>query len=92
MFEKLKKELMVGNLKVVKELVTKFLGEGISAKDILDNKVNAKDRYLDFLKSGRSEFPIETLKKAGTDLSTNEPTIRSLEWMDQLLDMLEEML
>ena len=37
MFEKLKKELMVGNLKVVKELVTKFLGEGISAKDILDN-------------------------------------------------------
>jgi len=37
MFEELKKELMVGNLKVVKELVTKFLGDGMSAKDILDN-------------------------------------------------------
>ena len=34
---------------------------------------NKRAAYLNFLKSGGSDYPIELLKKAGVDLSTTEP-------------------
>jgi len=74
------------------QYATSFVASSALAKNILEDGEPAKQRYLEFLKSGRSEYPIDTLKKAGTDLSTNAPTITSLQWMDQLLDMLESLL
>jgi len=49
----------------------------------------ARDRVLDFLKSGRSQYPIETLKEAGIDMSGEEPVLLTIRWMDRLLDELE---
>ena len=51
---------------------------GISAatalsKQILEEGEPAVKRYLDFLKSGSSDYPIEVLKKAGVDMTKAEP-------------------
>ncbi len=33
----------------------------------------AVDRYIDFLKAGSSQYPIDVLKKAGVDMTSPEP-------------------
>ena len=41
-------------------------------KNILDNKENAKENYLKFLKSGGSMYPLDELKLAGVDMNKTE--------------------
>lgn len=41
-------------------------------KNILDNKENAKENYLKFLKSGGSMYPLDELKLAGVDMNNPE--------------------
>ena len=41
-------------------------------KSILDNKENAKENYLNFLKSGGSMYPLDELKLAGVDMNKPE--------------------
>ena len=70
---------------------------GISAatalsKQILEEGQPAVDRYLDFLKSGSSDFPIEVLKKAGVDMTKAEPIAEALKVFEQRLDELEQLL
>ncbi len=52
----------------------------------------AVQRYLDFLKSGGSDYPINLLRKAGVDLLTPEPVSDALEYFGKLLDQLEQLL
>lgn len=52
----------------------------------------AVTRYLDFLASGGSDYPINLLQKAGVDLLTPEPVSDALEYFGKLLDQLEELL
>ena len=52
----------------------------------------AVQRYLDFLKSGGSDYPINLLQKAGVDLLTPEPVSDALAYFGRLLDQLEELL
>src|SRR4029077_12632015 len=70
---------------------------GISAAIALSERVLAKEpgavgRYLGFLKSGGSKFPLETLKEAGVDMSTSAPIQSTLRLFDQRLNELEELL
>ena len=57
---------------------------GISAALALSRKsslgrANEREAYLDFLKSGSSRYPIETLKIAGVDMTTSEPVRAAIE-------------
>lgn len=52
----------------------------------------AIERYLDFLKAGNSDYSINILKKAGVDMTSPEPILRTIEKMDELLDKMEEIL
>src|SRR6266404_2686137 len=56
---------------------------GISAAVALSERVlageaGAVEKYLGFLKSGGSEFPLQTLKRAGVDMSTSAPVESTL--------------
>lgn len=62
------------------------------AKPILANDEAAKDRYLDFLKAGSSDFPIEILKKAGVDMSQPEPISAAIDHFEHLLELFNEQL
>lgn len=69
---------------------------GLSASIALSQKVlsgGEKDRedYLSFLKSGGSVYPLESLKKAGVDMSTPAPVDAAMELFKKELDRLEEL-
>lgn len=69
---------------------------GLSASIALSQKVlngDEKDKqdYLSFLKSGGSVYPLESLKKAGVDMSTPEPVKAATALFARELDRLEEL-
>ena len=64
---------------------------GISAAIALSERVlsggeKERNEYLSFLSSGGSKYPIESLKKAGVDMSTPEPVKKATEYFGKLLD------
>ena len=60
------------------------------AKQIQDEGPSAVERYLDFLSSGSSDYPLELLKAAGVDMSTPQPIDQALGVFASLLDQLED--
>lgn len=52
----------------------------------------AVDRYIDFLKAGSSQYPIDVLKKAGVDMTSPEPIEAACKMFEEKLDEMEELL
>jgi oligoendopeptidase F len=50
-----------------------------------------RDRYLEFLKSGGSTYPIDSLRKAGVDMSKPEPVRLATKRFGDLLDRFEQL-
>jgi len=50
----------------------------------------AVEQYLEFLGAGGSDYPLETLKKAGIDLTTPAPVNTALDFFEKLLQKMEE--
>jgi len=71
---------------------TSFTASFALAAQILDEGQPARERYLNFLKSGNSKYAIDTLIAAGVDMRTEKPVQQTLQYMNKLLDTLEEML
>jgi oligoendopeptidase F len=70
---------------------------GISAAVALSERVLAGeagsvDAYLNFLKSGGSRFPLETLQTAGVDMTTAAPIESTLRLFERRLSELETLL
>jgi oligoendopeptidase F len=56
------------------------------ATQILDGNQETLQSYLEFLKSGSSDYPLELLKKTGVDLTTPEPIENSLKRFSELVE------
>jgi oligoendopeptidase F len=70
---------------------------GISAAVTLSQRLLSRapgsvDAYLNFLRSGGSKFPLETLKAAGVDMTTSAPIESTLRLFEQRLGELEKLL
>lgn len=70
---------------------------GYSAATFLANKIlneghDAVNRYLDFLKAGSSDYPIEVLKKAGVDMTTKQPILDALNVFEVKLNEFESLI
>ncbi len=68
---------------------------GLSAAVALADQVLSTGdatKYLGFLKSGGSEFPIPTLQRAGVDMSTSAPIDSALRHFAKRVDELEQLL
>jgi oligoendopeptidase F len=70
---------------------------GFAASEALTTKVKnegdvAVKKYLDFLKSGSSDYSINILKNAGVDMESSEPIIATAQKMNRLLDEMENLL
>jgi len=63
----------------------------ISSK-ILEEGETARNNYIEFLKSGSSNYPVELLKIAGVDMSSPEPVKMAMETFKNLVDELEKLL
>lgn len=70
---------------------------GFAASEVLTKKVKtegkpAVDKYLNFLKAGSSDYPINILKSAGVDMNSPEPVIAVSAKMNEILDEIESIL
>ena len=70
---------------------------GYSAATAISEKIMnegrpAADRYIEFLKTGESDYPIELLKIAGVDMSTPEPVEKAMDTFNSLLDEFEKLI
>jgi oligoendopeptidase F len=68
-----------------------------TASEALAEKVKAGDaqairRYMTFLASGGSKYPIELLKDAGVDMTTDEPLDLTMKDMNRVMDEMERLL
>lgn len=76
----------------VYKYATGFSAATALAHKILEEGQPAIDRYLEFLKSGGSDYPIELLKNAGVDMTTAEPIDNALKVFEDLLNQMEQLI
>ena len=74
------------------QYATSFTAAEALSEKVLAGDEAARDRYLTFLGSGMSNYPIELLKDAGVDMTTDEPLDFTMRKMDRVMDEIEEML
>ena len=76
----------------VYKYATGFSAATAIAQQILDEGEPAVQRYMNFLSSGGSDYPLELLKKAGVDLSTPKPVQDALNVFESILGQLESLI
>lgn len=74
----------------VYQYATGYAAASAFANSILNKEENAVEKYISFLKSGGSDYPINILKNAGVDMTTSKPLEATIKRFNELLDMLEE--
>lgn len=70
---------------------------GLAASETLVKKVKeegseAVEKYLNFLKAGSSDYPLNILKNAGVDMNSPQPVIATTLKMNLLLDEMENLI
>jgi len=68
---------------------TSFTAAQAIAAKILGGDTEAVGRYLDFLKSGGSDYPIPTLRKVGIDMTGSDPFNLTMRRANQVMDEIE---
>lgn len=76
----------------VYQYATGFSAAAALSNGILTEGAPAVERYINFLKAGSSDYPIEVLKKAGVDMTSNQPILDACKVFDEKLTELEQLL
>ncbi|URM32025.1 oligoendopeptidase F [Cytobacillus firmus] len=76
----------------VYQYATGFSAATALSKQILQEGQPAVDRYIEFLKSGSSDYPIEVLKKAGVDMTSSKPIEDACKVFEEKLNEMEKLL
>ena len=74
------------------QYATSFTASAALSEKVLAGDAAATKRYLAFLSAGGSKYPIELLKDAGVDMTTNEPLQLTLQKMNRVMDEMEKIL
>ncbi|WP_353893696.1 oligoendopeptidase F [Proteinivorax hydrogeniformans] len=72
--------------------VTGFSAATSIAEDILQDKPNAIENYMSFLKGGGSDYAMNLLKNAGVDMTEPDPIEKTIDVFNRLMDELEELI
>jgi oligoendopeptidase F len=64
--------------------------EALSAK-VLGGDTGTRDRYLSFLGRGGSKYPIDLLRDAGVDMTTDEPLTLTMARMNEVMDEIDQL-
>lgn len=75
----------------VYKYATGFSAAVALAEQILTEGEAARERYLNFLKSGGSDYPLELLKRAGVDMTTPAPIASAMAVFGELLAEMEQL-
>ncbi len=60
------------------------------ASDILNEKDGALDRYMTFLKSGSSDYPVNILKSIGIDVTNDRFILKAVDMFNEFMDEFEK--
>jgi oligoendopeptidase F len=71
---------------------TSFTASVAFAEKVMNKEAGAVDKYLHFLSTGGSKYPIDLLKDAGVDLTTSDPFNQTMKSMARTIDQVEEIL
>ena len=74
------------------QYATSFTAAEALASKVISGDDAAKQRYLTFLASGGSQYPIDLLKQAGVDMTTDEPLDLTIAKMNRVMDEMEKLL
>jgi oligoendopeptidase F len=74
------------------QYATSFTASEALAQKVKAGDQEAKRRYLAFLSAGGSKYPIDLLKDAGVDMTTNEPLDLTIREMNRVMDEMEKIL
>lgn len=76
----------------VYQYATSFTASIALSEKVLSKEKGAAEKFLAFLASGGSDYPINLLKKAGVDMTTVEPFTKTMKVMNQTMDEIEKIL
>jgi len=71
---------------------TSFTASTALAEKVLGKEKGAVGKYIEFISSGGSDYPIELLKKAGVDMTGAEPFNKTMVAMNRTMDEIEAIL
>ena len=74
------------------QYATSFTASSALAAKVRTGDEAAKKRYLTFISSGGSGYPIDLLKEAGVDMTTDEPLDLTMKEMNRVMDEMEAIL
>lgn len=76
----------------VYQYATSFTASAALSEQVLARDPAATKRYIEFLSSGGSDYPINLLKKAGVDMTTSTPFELTMKKMNRVMDEMEKIL
>ncbi len=71
---------------------TSFTASTALVEDVLNKKSGTIEKYMEFLSAGSSDYPIDLLKNAGVDMTTDEPFKKTMTAMNRTMDEIEAIL
>jgi len=74
------------------QYATSFTASAALSEKVLGGDPAATKRYLTFLSAGGSKYPIDLLKDAGVDMTSDEPLNLTLQKMNRVMDEMEKIL
>ena len=74
------------------QYATSFTASSALSEKVLSGDPGATERYLKFISAGKSKYPIELLKDAGVDMTTDEPLELTVKKMNRVMDEMERLL
>ncbi len=74
------------------QYATSFTASAALVEKVNSGDESAKRRYLAFLAAGGSKYPIDLLKDAGVDMTTDEPLDLTVKAMNRVMDEMEQIL
>lgn len=76
----------------VYKYATGFCAALAIASDILSGKEGAQEKYLEFLKSGGSKYPLETLQSCGVDMTKKDSILKGIKMFEDKLNLAREII
>ncbi len=74
------------------QYATSFTASAALSEKVMAGDPAATKKYLAFLSSGGSRYPIDLLKEAGVDMTTDEPLELTIKKMNRVMDDMEKIL
>jgi oligoendopeptidase F len=74
------------------QYATSYTASSLLAERVLAGDHDTTHRHLNLLSSGGSDYPIEQLRVAGVDMTTEEPLAATMRRMNRIMDEIESLL